>query len=206
MKENLKEKMASGASAMGGAVAGAVMGTLVTPTEAQAAETTEEPVAEEEPQVVVVDVQEQPHVQETTHEPVVDPTPEPTPDPTPEPTPDPVGPTNPVIHMDVFGNNDVEVVDYNRETTETGEQIDIAVVNVNGHEIGIIDANLDGQADVMASDLDHNGQLDANEVVDVHDQGISMHPLQEAVDFNPLLSQNDLPDYVNNADVDHYMA
>ena len=33
-----------------------------------------------------------------------------------------------------------------------------------------------------------------------------MQPLQDAAGFDPLFAQNDLPDYVNDADVDSFMA
>jgi hypothetical protein len=213
MKENIKEKIASSASALGGAAAGVVLGTVASANEAQAAETdtpVDEPAEAEEPQVVAVEepvytshnqatheVPQEVHVETHTEVPVE--------------TVSPVDPPaevadNSFVHMDIFGDNDVEVVDYGRDTTESGEQVDVALVHVNGQEFGIIDANLDGQADIIAGDLNQNGHIDANEVFDVHDQGISMEPLQDAADFNPLLSQNDLPDYVNNADVDTYMA
>ncbi len=40
----------------------------------------------------------------------------------------------------------------------------------------------------------------------VQGAGLEMQPLQDAAGFDPLFAQNDLPDYVDNADVGTYMA
>ena len=61
-------------------------------------------------------------------------------------------------------------------------------------------------ADVIVADLNNNGQIDTGEVENVTGAGISMQPFQDAAGFNPQYAQNDLPDYVNDADVDNYMA
>jgi len=84
--------------------------------------------------------------------------------------------------------------------------MDIAVLNVNGNEVGVIDANLDGEADAMMCDLNQNGVIEQGEIEIVQGQGIAMQPLADAAGFNPQFAQNDLPDYVNDADVHTYMA
>ena len=55
-------------------------------------------------------------------------------------------------------------------------------------------------------DANQNQVIDDGELVDVQGEGISMQPLQDAAGFDPLFAQNDLPDYVNDADVDSFMA
>lgn len=212
MKENHKnnnEKLTSGASAVGGFAVGAAIGAMAAPTEAQAAEAETPEVEPEAVEVVEVVTTEVAPESEPGNEPKMEPTPEPAPETNPETQPEP-SPTpdveNPVIHMDLFGESDVEVIGYERQTLENGEKMDLAVVQVNGQEVGLIDLDLDGQADLLMSDFDQNGQIDDHETLNIQGQGVSMVPIQEAVDFNPLLSQNDLPDYVNNADVDTYMA
>ena len=91
-------------------------------------------------------------------------------------------------------------------TNEDGSQMDIAVLNVNGNEVGVIDANLDGEADALVCDINQNGVIEDGEMEIVQGQGIAMQPLADAAGFNPQFAQNDLPDYVNDADVDTYMA
>ena len=101
---------------------------------------------------------------------------------------------------------EVEVVSYDRVTNDDGSQMDVAVLNVNGNEVGVIDANLDGEADALVCDANQNGEIEDGEIENVQGQGISMQPFQDAAGFDPQFAQNDLPDYVNDADVDTYMA
>ena len=129
-------------------------------------------------------------------------TPQPT--PTPQPQPEPIKPEpkpdNPAP------DPEVEVVSYDRVTNDDGSQMDVAVLNVNGNEVDVIDANLDGEADALVCDANQNGVIEDGEIENVQGQGISMQPFQDAAGFDPQFAQNDLPDYVNDADVDTYMA
>lgn len=120
------------------------------------------------------------------------PAPKPTPEPTPESAPEP--------------QPEVEVLAYDRITNEDGSQMDLAVVNVGGNEVGVLDADLDGEADVLVSDINQNGVIEDGEYEVVQGQGIGMQPLQDAAGFTPEYAKNDLPDYVNDADVEPYMA
>lgn len=100
---------------------------------------------------------------------------------------------------------EVEVLDYNTITTEDGSSVDVAVVNVDGQEIGLYDVNQDGVADLAAQDLNNDQQITPDEVADISEAGISMLPLQEEY-----LAQNDPsgqePDYINDGNVESYMA
>lgn len=195
-QNEVKKNVATGASTATGATVGVVIGTAVTPNSAEAAEVE---VSNETPQPT--------------------PTPQPQPEPTkPQPAPQPVSklekpvdskptpvepepkPVNPAPEPEV------EVVSYDRVTNDDGSQMDVAVLNVNGNEVGVIDANLDGEADALVCDANQNGAIEDGEIENVQGQGISMQPLQDAAGFDPQFAQNDLPDYVNDADVDTYMA
>lgn len=178
-KSEIKKNVVTGASSVVGASAGVIVGSVISPAQAQE-------VPQPEPQ----------------------PDPQPTPQPEPQPTPDPK-PTpqpDPKPEPEQKPTEEVEVLAYDRITNEDGSQMDVAVLNVEGSEIGVVDVDIDGEADVLISDVNQNGVLEEGEYVDVHGQGIAMQPLQEAAGFNPLYAENDLPDYVNNADVDTYMA
>ena len=72
--------------------------------------------------------------------------------------------------------------------------------------IGVVDADIDGKADVIICDVNNSGTLEQDEVQNVQSENIAMQPFQEAAGFQPDLAQNDLPDYDNNANVDEYMA
>lgn len=100
--------------------------------------------------------------------------------------------------------NEVEVIGYERYTMDDGSQVDIAVVNYSGEEVAFVDVDLDGRADIVMCDLNHDGVLQEDEKYYVKDEVIEMKPLQEAAGFNVLYAQDTIPDYENNADVDTF--
>lgn len=197
----VKSNVISGMSSTIGAAVGVVAGSVIS-SEVNAAEIPVTP--EEEQEIEVVSSQPSRPSGNTTHqnpttasEPAPDPTPEPTPDPDPvipepEPTPDP----------------EIEVVSYETVTNEDGSQMDVAVVNAQGQPVIIADVDQNGYADVMASDLNNNGQLDNGEIIDISHENIAMQPLQEAANMggsDTLAQTNDI-DYINDANVDDYIA
>ena len=95
---------------------------------------------------------------------------------------------------------------YERVNNQDGTQSDIATVRVQDNIIGVVDADIDGKADVIVCDVNNSGTLEQDEVQNVQSENIAMQPFQEAAGFQPDLAQNDLPDYDNNANVDEYMA
>lgn len=178
-KDEIKKNVATGASTAAGATAGVVIGTALTPNPAEAAEAAAPSPA---PQ------------------PAPTPQPEPAPQPEPSPEPEPVPQPEPEP-------TEVEVLGYDRVTNEDGSQMDIAVLGIDGYEVGVIDADLDGEADALMCDFNQNGIIEEGEIEIVQGQGVAMQPLADAAGFSPQFAQNDLPDYVNDADVDtYYMA
>ena len=109
----------------------------------------------------------------------------------------------PIISSD---EPNVSVLSYETVTNEDGSPMDVAIVSVDGQQTIIADIDMDGTADVIASDLNANGLLDNTELIDVTGQGITMAPFQDVnvIDEHPIIAQNE--DYVNNADVNDYMA
>lgn len=200
-KNEVKKNVATGTSTAAGVAAGMAIGSIITPETAEAAETTtaaETPAADSN-DVEVVTAAPAPQPAPASH-PAPHPAPEPA--PAPDPKPEPVNPEPPAPKPET----EVEVLSYDRVTTEDGNQMDIAVVNVGGEEVGFVDVNLNGEADVMMHDANHNGEIEADEMQSVQGQGIAMQPFQDAAGYNPQFAQNDLPDYVNDADTDSYMA
>ena len=113
------------------------------------------------------------------------------------------------IQSDMPQDTQVEVLSYETVTNEDGSQADLAVVAVDGQPVVIGDLDGDGIADVMASDLNLNGEIEEHEMIDVSDENIAMDPFQqEATNMNNdmYLASHDTPDYVNDANVDAYMA
>lgn len=195
---DVKSNVISGMSSTVGAAVGVVAGSIIS-SEVNAAEI---PVTPEEEQDVEV-VSSQPSKtggSTPSHNPTPHPTLEPATEPNPTPEPTPASEPRP--------EPEIEVVSYETVTNEDGSQMDVAVVNAQGQAVMIADVDQNGVADIMASDLNYNGQLDNGEIVDVSDQNIAMQPLQDAANMNGnnMVAQTGEPDYINDANVDDYIA
>lgn len=195
---DVKSNVISGMSSTVGAAAGVVAGSIIS-SEVNAAEI---PVTPEEEQDVEV-VSSQPS-KTGGSTPSHNPTPHPTPEPATEPNPTP----EPTTASESRPEPEIEVVSYETVTNEDGSQMDVAVVNAQGQAVMIADVDQNGVADIMAADLNNNGQLDNGEIVDVSDQNIAMQPLQDAANMNGnnMVAQTGEPDYINDANVDDYIA
>lgn len=199
VKSNVISGMSSTVGAAVGVVAGSIISSEVNAAEIPAAEI---PVTPEEEQDVEV-VSSQPSKtggSTPSHNPTSHPTPQPATEPNPTPEPTPASEPRP--------ESEIEVVSYETVTNEDGSQIDVAVVNAQGQAVMIADVDQNGVADIMASDLNYNGQLEHGEIVDVSDQNIAMQPLQDAANMNGnnMVAQTGEPDYINDANVDDYIA
>lgn len=195
---DMKSNVISGMSSTVGAAVGVVAGSIIS-SEVNAAEIPITP--EEEQDVEVVSSQTSKTGGSTpSHNPTSHPTQEPATEPNPTPEPTPASEPRP--------ESEIEVVSYETVTNEDGSQMDVAVVNAQGQAVMIADVDQNGVADIMASDLNYNGQLDNGEIVDVSDQNIAMQPLQDAANMNGnnMVAQTCEPDYINDANVDDYIA
>ena len=219
-KKELKKNVVTGVSGVAGAAAGVVIGATVTPEQAEAAEVEVEAVETPEEATsshsgASASHSSTAHVSHASHavtpEPEPEPTPEPTPEPKPTPTPEPEPTPTPEPEPTptpgpVDPTSEIEVLGYERVNNQDGTQSDIATVRVQDNIIGVVDADIDGKADVIICDVNNSGTLEQDEVQNVQSENIAMQPFQQAAGFQPDLAQNDLPDYDNNANVDEYMA
>lgn len=100
---------------------------------------------------------------------------------------------------------EVEVLAYETISNDDGSQMDLAVIAIDGQEMGIYDVNQDGTADLMAIDANNNQQLEENEILDISAEGVSMQALHEEY-----IAQNDPsmegPDYINDGDIEGFIA
>lgn len=183
-ERKIKGNVATGASSIAGAAVG-VVGANVIAQEVNAAEVTEQEEITTQPEREEV-VAETIHQDENHDEPVIQPDPEP-----------------------ISADPQVEVLSYEPVTNEDGTQADIAVVAVDGQLVAIGDLDGDEMADVMASDINQNGVIENNEVIDISNEDISMEPFRQEAEMGGddlYLASNDGQDYVNDANVDAYMA
>lgn len=104
-------------------------------------------------------------------------------------------------------DTEVEVVAYETITDEFGNEVDVALVSVDGNDMIVADIDMDGNADVIISDLNSDNVIDDSEIILIEDSDVSMHYFEEAVEnnhFEDSMAYND--DYVNDADVTDFMA
>lgn len=94
------------------------------------------------------------------------------------------------------------VVSYETHTMDDGSQMDMAVLNVEGQEVYVIDADRNGTADFIAADLNQNGELELEEITDISQENIAMQPFQQEADMNQnnyLAMGEEGPDYLDGA-------
>ena len=104
-------------------------------------------------------------------------------------------------------DTEIEVVAYETVTDEYGNEMDVALLSVEDQEVLLFDADKDGLADVMVSDVNGDNVIQEEELYDVTEYGISMEPFESEINndyTDQTLAYND--DYVNDADVTDFMA
>ena len=86
---------------------------------------------------------------------------------------------------------------------ETGANI--GGITVDGQEVYLVDVDGDMEFDIVASDLNNNGQLDEGEAYDIHGQGLTVDHLGGFSDPNDEIQTSD--DYIaNNDDYSSYQV
>lgn len=85
--------------------------------------------------------------------------------------------------------------------TETG--MNVGGMMVDNQEVILIDVDNDHHFDLMATDLNGDGQFQENEVVDISGQGLTVNDLGGFSDLNGnMMASNDEPDYTNDVSYD----
>lgn len=113
-------------------------------------------------------------------------------------------PVNPEPEPDM--EPQLKVLNVETVVGENGQTIVVAEVMLDGHYGQIIDMDNDGVADFVGVDFDHNGQFSQDEISYIGDSMVSMEVLQRAADNTQYLAELNGPDYVNDADVNGYLA
>ncbi len=115
-----------------------------------------------------------------------------------KPTPAPVPPPEP----------EIEVLGYETITNYDGSPMDVALISIDDQQMVLADVDMDGTADFLMADSNCNGILDEEEIMDISGEGIGMAAFRSTGVPTPggniYLADNG--DYVNDADVDDFMA
>lgn len=109
-------------------------------------------------------------------------------------------------HQTSGSETEVSVVAVRNNVEMGDETVDVAVVSVNGDPRVLIDTDQNGEVNIIAADVNDNGELDEGEMVDVSDAHIPM-PTQDDVNDNMMAQTDDgMQDYSNDADTTIYEA
>ena len=100
-------------------------------------------------------------------------------------------------------DNDVRVIGVYEGQIE-GHDVYVGAMEIAGDEVMLVDVDHDGVFDIAISDINSDGEISDNEVEDISGVGIGVEDFaaraaMESAD--DLLAANDMPDYVNDADV-----
>ena len=100
---------------------------------------------------------------------------------------------------------EIEVLGVNHDDA-TGANV--VSMTVGGHGAILVDVDNNNTIDIMAMDVNDDGQVSENEIADVSDQGLTIDQFGTPTDpaGNMYASNDDLPDYVNDANIDCYDA
>lgn len=85
-----------------------------------------------------------------------------------------------------------------------GQDVYVGEVEMEGENVMFIDSDQDGFFDLAVADIDHDGTISDMEIADLTGAGISVEDLamQSMMDVDDdLLASNNMPDYMNDADV-----
>ena len=94
---------------------------------------------------------------------------------------------------------DVEVLSVDKVTFDDGTTGSVAGIVVNGTDGVLADINDDGIADVLALDVNADGSIADDEIMEVSDASIQM-PTDLLTAYDTSDSGDNLPDYMNDAD------
>lgn len=91
---------------------------------------------------------------------------------------------------------EVEVLGVQHIQTEEGQEIAVGGVSVEGHEIYVIDADLDGIGDAAITDLNGDGNISENEIQDISGQNVPMSNFEIPMTGAEDVAIGGEPDYI----------
>lgn len=109
------------------------------------------------------------------------------------------------IEVDSSTDSEVQVLAVgNTDLNGDGVPENATILEVNGHEVLVVDVDGDNMADIAIADIDCNGQISENEVADISHENLQM-PDSTPGDVYMAQAENN-PDYMNDANVGLYDA
>lgn len=109
----------------------------------------------------------------------------------------------PVVAYVDESDNDVRIIGVMEENVD-GQSVYVGAMELDGENVMLIDADHNGYFDYAFADVDGNGELSDMEILDISGDNVSVEDfaIQSMMDVdNDLMASNDMPDYMNDADV-----
>ncbi len=99
----------------------------------------------------------------------------------------------------------IEVLAVETVTDESGNTITVAAVEIEGEAALLYDVDNNGEIDYAIQDLNCDNEITDNEIIPLSDGQVETSDLQQLMDNdgtgNYLAYNDDMPDYMNNADI-----
>lgn len=106
-----------------------------------------------------------------------------------------------VEHENAHIEDEVQIVGISDETMDDGSMVTIGQLEIDGHEVYVVDVDHNGTFDIMGVDMNGDGIVSEDEVYDIQDQGLQVSDMQQQMDAIPSDDYlADMPDYINDAD------
>lgn len=120
-----------------------------------------------------------------------------------EPQPEEIS-ANPELISDEPVDSEIRVLGVEAVQNEDGQIMNVALLECEGDQALLVDVDNNGTIDVLIHDDNGDGQIQDSEAHDISDAGLEITDLMEAQaaqDGDMLYASNDdMPDYVNDAD------
>lgn len=97
----------------------------------------------------------------------------------------------------------VQVIAVENNVEVDGQTVDVAKVTINEEPVVFVDTDQNGEVNVAISDVNHDGQIQDNEVADVSNSHIPMPTVDDTEQAHQVVD-NEIPDYSNDADINTY--
>lgn len=110
--------------------------------------------------------------------------------------------------METETEHEVEVVDYQTIDDVDGDEVNVAVVKVDGTHVALVDVDGDMNADLMIVDSDGSEMFDEGDAIhDITNEDIDMNEFRDAlIPDDDLIVDDSDADFNNDANVDDFIA
>lgn len=102
----------------------------------------------------------------------------------------------PIVSVGNAGDGDIQILGVTQDIS-TG--YNVGHLSVDGEEVVVIDVDGDMVFDSMVVDVNHDGDITADEIIDIRQQSLTLDDFGKTsdIDVNPLDNSGDIPDYLS---------